>query len=418
MPEGNENYASDALRALSSMKGTSPEISDIAEKEAPVAQESVEQAETVATEQRTEESAESQVEAPSSDDSADTSSSDRSEGSDEAPVEKNEEKTSEDNKSEDDLYIESQIFGGKKSIENKNKKEEKEGEPNEVAFESVDQVQSYLKENLDIDDIKSLGSVIEDWKKKEVLLSETTERVANADKLFQSMHPDLYQAILKDIDGQDWKSGLLNAGLDFNKSAEDFSDEEILENFYPNEVSEDDWEEYHDEDGDPRTKRTINLLLKESKEKFSKTKLSREEEAKGLVENQSVMRRKIEESIDKSASTVYSSIDGVDETYVKSVVKRLKTEGVGSLFYNEDGTVKEDSVLKFIMAEDGLDLIKQQNKIIERQMETKVNQDILSRGANVPKVQTGKNHQAQTEISEGAQKTINALKKLNKTQTY
>lgn len=383
MSEGVE-FMNDALRALQNMRGSSPELEKIGVQE--------------------------------SNDLTQQDSGNQLGGNENLEGQNPLDENNNENNSEvniETIEIDSPIFGGKKVI-----KQEDIVNDNNPKIENEDSLNEYLKTNFEIEDIKSLSSFVENAKKNETLLSETSERLANAEKLFQLMNPELYQAIVADLNGQDWKQLINKSGIDYRKKISDYSEKELVEAFFPGEISNEDWEEYKDEEGDPKIKKTVNLLLNQSKEKFEGTKKSKEDEAERMILNQNNLRKSFEQSLTKASSYVESQIEGIDKTYIQSVVKKIQDNGVNSLFYNEDGTLKEDSVLRFVMAEEGFNLVKKQEAALRNRIESQKNQEIITRGASTPSVQTGKSVSQGEQLSEEVQKNLDWIKSMRKSKTY
>jgi len=281
-------------------------------------------------------------------------------------TETTEETTSTDSgKEEEELSIDSPFFGGKKVIEVK--KEEKK---DELKVENLEELNTQLKEKFGIEDISSLSEQISTWKEKEKSLGEISEKLTNAEKLFESMPSDLYQLVQLHVSGEDWKKGLANPSLNFEKRIEDYKDKELIDVLYPGQVTDEDWEEYHDEDGDGRVKKMVGVLLDQAKSRFTETKKQRDEMAKAAIENAKKEQERYERSVEISSKKLSSQIEGIDSNYIKSIEDQLKTPGgIAELFFDKDGVLKEDAALAFAMAKDGYTLLDQYKKVIQKQTE-------------------------------------------------
>jgi hypothetical protein len=304
---------------------------------------------------------------------------------------------------EEEDFIESDIFGGKIPAVKKEEKKE------EVSLESLDQLNSHLKDNFGIEDMSALGQQINSWKEQEKVLGEATSKLANAEKLFESMPPDLYQLVELHVNGADWKQGLTNPALNFERKIEDYKEKELIDVFFPGEVTNDDWEEFNDEDGDPKTKRLINTLVNQSKTKFEETKSQRKEQATNAVKIAKESQERYLKSAENSSKKLSSQIEGVDSNYIKGIESQLKTpNSVIDLFYEKDGTLKEDAALAYAMAKDGYGLLNQYKKVIQNKTETKVNQDLLLRGSSTPTGSKG-SQSANKEVRPEVQAEIDSI---------
>jgi hypothetical protein len=126
-------------------------------------------------------------------------------------------------------------------------------------------------------------------------------------------------------------------------------------------------------------------LVNQSKSKFEETKSQRKEQATNAVKIAKESQERYLKSAENSSKKLSSQIEGVDSNYIKGIESQLKTpNSVIDLFYEKDGTLKEDAALAYAMAKDGYGLLNQYKKVIQNKTETKVNQDLLLRGSSTP----------------------------------
>lgn len=307
---------------------------------------------------------------------------------------------------EEKIIINSPIFGGEKEITTK--KEEPGVES--ITFDSVEAIASHLKDNFGIEDVSKLPEKIKSWRESEKNLSEATEKVDNLEGIFKNMPPELYEAVVKSIKGEDWKEVISSPSLDFTKEAKDIDVKTLVDTLEPGKISQEEWDEFNDEDGDPKAKKIVALAIEKSKDKFMAEKTKREQFAADAIKKAEARSSSFETSLQKSAEAVFTKVEGIDKGYVENVVKQLKDpNGIYSLFYEKDGSLKENAVLNFVMAKDGYDLHLQNQKMLERKIETKVNQDLLLRGNDTPS--TGKGGvQHKAEVSKEVQQHLDWIK--------
>ena len=369
-----------ALNALAGLGGLAPELQEVVKTK--FSTESTEQTENVEATETTGENTEEQT------------------GSIE-----NQEASSEQSNSDFEIEIENPIFGGKTKIV----KKKEENEVSEIKdLESL----STLVKDYGIEDITTLPVKIKEWRDNEKTLGEVSERLANAEKLFSTLPPELYQAVETFTKGGNWKESLTSNSVNFDKNLEDYKPEELVEGFFPGKFSQEDWEEFNDEDGDPKVKKAIEFAIEQANDKFKTTK-----ESKIKLSEQAILDAKKQEqvflsSVSESAKKLSSQIEGVDAMYIKTIEKDLgNPRGIYNLFYNEDGTLKESAALSYAMAKDGYSLMDQYKKVIERMTETKVNQDLLLRGASTPSGSKGSNSHKE-EVRPEVQKEIERIRRL------
>ena len=88
-------------------------------------------------------------------------------------------------------------------------------------------------------------------------------------------------------------------------------------------------------------------------------------------------------------------------------------DGVLQTFFEQDGTLKKDALVNLTMAKRGLGIVSKYEAKMKREIETKVNQEILSRGADAPTVTTG-NTITQPALSSEGQKKLDELAQIEK----
>jgi len=174
--------------------------------------------------------------------------------------------------------------------------------------------------------------------------------------------------------------------------------------------------EFNDEDGDSKTKRMINVLVSQSKSKFEDTKNQRKELASNAVKVAKESQERYLKSAESSSKKLSSQIEGIDGNYIKTIENQLKTpNSVIDLFYEKDGTLKEDAALAYAMAKDGYGLLNQYKKVIQNKTETKVNQDLLLRGSSTPTGSKG-SQSANKEVRPEVQAEVDRIMGLGKKQ--
>lgn len=308
--------------------------------------------------------------------------------------------------------VDSPLLGGEQTI---GKANEPAGSETEAAnFESIENLSGFLKENHGIDDIKDLGSQIEDWKGKSQELSDLSVKYSNVENLFKTMPKELHGAIQNFIDNKDWKEGLKSPSIDYSKNVNDFSDKDVVESMMPGKITAEDWEEFKEDEGDPNIKRLVQSTIDTSRDMFTRKKGLVEAEAVNSVEIAKQNENLYVESMSKSRESFKASFGDADSSIIEEIEQVLSQPGgLTSLFFNENGTIREDAFLRVAMSKHGEGLLNQYKTIAERKIETKITQDILATGASTPSTSKGsKSSQSKEGVREDVQKEIDHIKGL------
>ena len=129
-----------------------------------------------------------------------------------------------------------------------------------------------------VDALPSFGMTVEDL----VNFKEFKEQVAKKDAdlkardeelaTYARASPELRAAIAKDILGDtSWKKDIVRNGVDFDytKPAEQQSKKSLVDTFMPGKVTDDQWKEFNDPDGDARDKAFVSTMIELAGEKFT-----------------------------------------------------------------------------------------------------------------------------------------------------
>jgi len=302
----------------------------------------------------------------------------------EPKAEEEEKKTEEEEKKEEAVKINSPLFGGDKKLDN-NKNEE----PKALNFENAEEINNFVKESTGFDDLQSL---IDNS-------AETKEKLSNFDKLsgeneqlknvFANMPSELYQAVDSFLKGNDWKTPIMSTpNLDFTKDVADQDTKSLVESYFPGQFTAEEWEDYSSEEPDPGTKKAIEIAIQNAKGKFGAQKTELDGYRQKEIESASIKQKAMTDSVAKSITHLQSSFEGLDKGYISKVQDDLSVQGLNQLFFNEDGTFKEDAALSYVMATEGFNLMEQYKGIAMRQAETKERQSIIERTPPKPKPNT------------------------------
>lgn len=283
-----------------------------------------------------------------------------------------------ENTSSSSLEVESPIFGGKKVL---NAKKE-DAIPDEVLGKlDPDALKEFIKP-FGLDDPNKLKDAVNKWRSDAQKVPEIQGKIEKYEKVWNEMPEDIFEAIHAWGRGEDYRKVFSSRPqLDYTKDAKDVSEQQLVDSYMPGQFTTEEWEEYSDRDGSAAVKKAINMAIQQSQEKFSLDKNKFVNGRANLVKQQTERMQQFEASAKSSVSSLTSALPDVDPSYVSSIERSLVSGGVNSLFYDKDGNLLPDAAIKFSMAQDGLHLLNQIKSQTAHQVETNVNQQILTRSA-------------------------------------
>jgi chaperonin cofactor prefoldin len=279
---------------------------------------------------------------------------------------------------EEDLYIESPLFGGKKPLKVK--------EDEELELEGIDSVNEFIKKNFEgIEDFSTLTNKYKEINTKVSELSKVKEQYDNIAASISALPEELYTAIVKFEAGEDnWRESITNKPkFDLKADVSSIKKEDLINAYFPGEISEEEFEaaDPNSDDYNSYAERLVKTKYEVAKQKFETEKSSKQGEAQRVMEQSKVKREKYEGSVKSSISALQNKFPEIDPNTVKAVESTLLKNGVGSLFYDKEGNLLPDAASNYVMAQYGYDLMGQYKKLAEQKARTEANTEILSRGA-------------------------------------
>jgi hypothetical protein len=243
-------------------------------------------------------------------------------------------------------------------------------------------------ESIGLKDESELTEKVKSWQQVEQDYTQVKEQYDRVDEALNQLPPELYLAMQTALKGEDWRDVLeTTPSLDFSKDSNSVDAKTLIDTFMPNEFTEEDWEEYNDEAGDPSTKKAINLALSISKEKYEckKKEIKARISEDGKKSNE--YQEKFTESVQKANEYVKKNLPGASDKYLQTINEKISKEGIVSQFYNPDGTLKENAVMLMLKTTEEYDKYQQVkiNRAV-KEARTKMNQELLDRGNSTPNV--------------------------------
>ena len=261
-----------------------------------------------------------------------------------------------------------------------------EDAPSTLGFESFDDFDKFLtdgnygitKENIR----EKLPELIETQSKFEEV-SKTNEHL---NTVFDKMPEELYEAIKIWGNGggaEEYRAVINSApSVDFSKKFEDHDSKEMVEAYFKNKVTEDDWEEFKDSDGDPDVKDKVASYIELASEKYSVSQSKFEHEKSTYETNAKQMLELRQAAFNSSRENFPKAFEGttleIKEDYIAKVDKSLQTQqSILAVFMNPDGSLKENAHEMMAMATEGKNVVIQQANALRNRMVSKAREEVL-----------------------------------------
>ena len=308
---------------------------------------------------------------------------------------------------DDGLTIESPMFGGKKVITKGTGTEPLAGEEVNPA------VSKYIKDTYGFEDASKMQTQIDTWKENETKVTDLEKTVQSNNMIFEGMPTEMYNAVKSYFQGdKDWRKHMTEApALDFKQSIENQGSKDLIEAFYPGQFTAEDWEEFNDAEGDANVKKSINFAISGAKEKFVNKQNEINNYQQNLVNQEAAGKESYSNSIATAMSSLKTAMPDLNDDYLAGITSKLSDkQNVISMFFNEDGTLKDDAGAKLVMAQDGKNLLDQYQKHAERAAKNKATQGLLNRTSETPPKSGG----SSTETSGGKNTFIDSLREFEK----
>ena len=267
---------------------------------------------------------------------------------------------------------------------------------------------------------EALKAVLDEHATYATQITELNNKVEGNDQIFKQMPKEMYNAVTAYFNGdKDWKNHVTDDGVDYAKDVTSYNTKDMVDTFFPGEFSKEDWEEFNDVDGDVNIKKAINIAYKDASGKFETKQNEITTYQSGVAQSQSEARTLVDNSIGSTISNLSTQMKGLSDPYVKSIESKIRNSEIMSLFYEKDGSLKSDAAHRFILAQDGNDLIEKYKNLYTVQAQNKATQDILDRSPSTPDKTQGGSSTTKTEAKSPVQQGLDALDaRFNKKSTF
>ncbi len=255
------------------------------------------------------------------------------------------------------------------------------------------------------DVVERLAPAIKDMRKLSSQAGEAQTKYTHLEQAIASL-PDPMKAAIEayasDPTSDKWLSVISNkTAIPFSKNVDEIDKFKLVEFYYPGQTTED----ALSSDDDTKAKELYNL----ARERYVLDKSKRDLEIKGRIDKAAQLQNAVSASIEKSVESIskYLDIPTVDEGQVLDIKHTLSTQGVDSLFKDENGAWKEDAAARVLMAKHGPEILKGFIKYIQNIATSKANEQIVDMGGQ--SAVRGSGNQVQHQQVDEATKMLQGL---------
>lgn len=281
-----------------------------------------------------------------------------------------------------------------------------------LVIENPDQMLGAIKSNfgMELKEIKEVPKFFESvktWRKDAQRLPEAEKEAKNYKGILEALDEPLLEAIKLFHSGKDYAPAFANKPkFDFNKKAEDQDTKELINHYFPNKFTEEDFKE---ETKSP----SLDIAKDAAIKNYNFDKKTREDQRTAYQQNAQRQVEVHKQAVKSSVDHLKQSFPYMEEDALNEVASVFEggVNSVMSHFYNKDGTPKPEAAEMFMMAKYGKSEISRMMTVASHNAETKTNEEILTRGADGPKPKTTP---AQNPISKEAQEKITELQNLSR----
>lgn len=287
-----------------------------------------------------------------------------------------------------------------------------------IVIENPDQILNVIKSKYgqELKDIKELPKFFESVDKMRVAAQkvEALEKETSNYKEILSGLPDELKLSIKDYyEGADYTKNILNKPkFDFNVPVDKQDTKALVEHYFPNEFSDADWAQ----EVKPKE---LEIAIKASQKEFVADK-------KAVDDKRANELAKAQKQIEAFNQSLVGSVNHLKQTFpdmaeddfqdVKSTLEG-GTAGILAHFVNKDGTLKPDAAEKLMFAVHGKEEFERMMMVASNAAETKVNEEILDRGAKGPDPNKGRGKGA-NNLSDEAKKKIAEFNQFKSNKTF
>ena len=293
----------------------------------------------------------------------------------------------------------------------------KKGKESAIVIENVDHILETVKskfgqEAKDIKDLPKFFESAEKWRADSQKVEEVSQKVDQYENLLSGLPQEIINSMELFYNAQDYMQAFKDKPkFNFDVAADKQDTKELVNHYFPNKFTDEDFAE-------EEKSQALDIATQASIDKFNLEKQTRDNQRAKAAETATKQVELFKSSVNGSVASLKQTFPDIDTNELKTIQKTLEggQNAIVQTFFNQDGTVKANAAEALMMAIHGKSVIDEMMTVASHATETKLNEEILSRGNETrkPKNTAG----AQEQISESAKAVLQGLGGIKTQKTF
>lgn len=262
----------------------------------------------------------------------------------------------------------------------------------------------YGQEYSKIEELPKFFESVDKMRVEAQKFNEVNKELTQFKEEWKNLPSQFHDALDLYVKGQDFTEAFVKTSkLDFTKPVEAQDIKSLVNQYFPNKFTEDDFE-------DPSDKSEKLIMAEEAaKLKYVAEKQMFDTKRATYTEKAQLTEKARNESMESSVKMLEQRFPEMDKVALEQVKSIFKggPQKILSTFLNPDGTFKPDAGIKLMMAEYGESEISNIVDLTAHKVETEQNLQLLTRGAEAPR--PVRNSAPPEQISPEIQKQLNEI---------
>lgn len=293
----------------------------------------------------------------------------------------------------------------------------KKGKESAIVIENVDHILETVKskfgqEAKDIKDLPKFFESAEKWRADSQKVEEVSQKVDQYESLLSGLPQEILNSMEMFYNAQDYMQAFKDKPkFNFDVAADKQDIKELVKHYFPNKFTDEDFAE-------EEKSQALDIATQASIDKFNLEKQTRDNQRAKAAETATKQVELFKSSVNGSVASLKQTFPDIDTNELKNIQKTLEggQNAIVQMFINQDGTVKANAAEALMMAIHGKSVIDEMMTVASHATETRVNEELLSRGNETrkPKNTAG----AQEQISESAKAVLQGLGGIKTQKTF
>lgn len=282
--------------------------------------------------------------------------------------EEDEEETDEDDEEEEE--DEDDPFGSRKSKKTV-----------DVPFSLDEKAKAFLKKKYAIADEGKFFASVDKWRTDSQKLNEVQDNNEELLEGLQSLPDNIKAAINAFAEGQDYHEAFGNVNrFNFNKEFKDQDKDDVVSHYFPDKYKVL-MKKLEDEDlTEDEVEERINDLADAAEALYKKDKKGIEEKRADLIRKEQDRVKKMKESVNSSVKHLQKIYPNFRQAELQRIRQILVEGNPDSIFFNKDGSYKEDAAVRLANALHYSKLVKEVKNKAKNEGVSEANLEIVNKG--------------------------------------